>query len=314
MLGGYDFATHQYFQNILISYFPRVLQNKFRDAILMHKLRNEIIATVLTNACVNLIGCTFFHELLENSSFKPHDIMKAFVIVCEVFSILEYWRKVEELRGKVPPVIKMKLFYELQVLVERNISWVLRHHQDLHDITTIIEFYKAPVAKISKRYKEIIPKTLADEAKSFKNKYSRYNIDDLLLDEIAGLKFITPACDIALIASETEQDVMKVGKAFYDLGEKMHFSWMMMQAKRSGSGQYVDGLALGSLIMSLEDIQIELVKQELQHCLADTPEWKSSLAQFNHFVADLKASHSDSWVSLLTIANRRVKEFLKNVV
>jgi glutamate dehydrogenase len=321
MLSGYDFSKDEFFNKELFNYFPSILKEQFKDHILNHKLRNEIIATSTTNDFVNMLGCCFFHQMLEDTTHKPYDIIKAFVVVREIFDIQTYWRQIESLIGIVPSKIKNSLFKEMGSLLERNINWFLRHHSSLENLNEIIRRYKPSVERLFKVYKSIIPENSLNEIEIFIKQYEEYSIPIDLLESIITLKSTLTACDIVSIALERNVDVLKVGKIFYLVGEKMHLSWMLTQAKKYNSNQYVENIALRSLISEIEDIHMNLTRKEVSIQMESSKVLSDSInacclikpannEQYNNFISELKASSTDSWVSLLIIAIRRVKEFL----
>ena len=83
ILSTYDFVKEKFFQNMLLLYFPKYLQENFEEAILSHKLGNKIIATIISNDFVNILGCTTFHLLMEEKKYDPLAIIKAFYTTIE---------------------------------------------------------------------------------------------------------------------------------------------------------------------------------------------------------------------------------------
>src|SRR5690606_33126647 len=47
----------------LVDYFPPLLRERFRNAIERHRLRKELVATLLANEIVNRVGLLFVHEV-----------------------------------------------------------------------------------------------------------------------------------------------------------------------------------------------------------------------------------------------------------
>ncbi|KIE05971.1 NAD-glutamate dehydrogenase [Candidatus Jidaibacter acanthamoeba] len=321
MLSEYDFLKDKFFYKYLLKYFPTVLREKSKDLIIEHKLKNQIVATMMTNDFVNMLGCCYFHQLLDDTSHDPEDLVKAFTAIREIFDISKYWKLVEDLTGNVPPHIKILLFKELQTLLKRNISWFLRHNHSLNNLDDMVKKYKDGVDQILSNYNELVSNTLLSEIELFTHMFEGYDIPLELMNGIIALKAAVSACDIVVIADIVKENVLKVAKAFYLLGEKMHLNWMLSQAKKYTSNQYIENVALRSIVSEIEDIHMELTKKEIllqketvkviddsveACCLVKT----SDKEQYNQFISELKASHSDSWVSLLIIAVRRVKELM----
>ena len=62
-LMGSTIAEDKYFEKYLSNYFPRLMRDRFRDQILNHPLKNEIIVTVIANKLVNQRRIDFVFEL-----------------------------------------------------------------------------------------------------------------------------------------------------------------------------------------------------------------------------------------------------------
>ena len=67
------------FNDLLLSYFPKHLQENYKDFILNHYLRKEIIANQLANLVVNRAGMTFVSRFTDEFSSPLSDILKSMV-------------------------------------------------------------------------------------------------------------------------------------------------------------------------------------------------------------------------------------------
>ena len=81
-----------------------------------HRLHREIIATQLTNRIVNRGGIAF-------------DIVRAFMVVCELFDLSSLWNSVEALDNKINATLQMRMMREIRQHIERACRWLLRHHR-----------------------------------------------------------------------------------------------------------------------------------------------------------------------------------------
>ena len=68
----------------LEEYFPTALRVKYKMEITQHKLRREIIATVLTNDMINRVGGSFVAGMMEEAAAQPEDPARAFIITRDV--------------------------------------------------------------------------------------------------------------------------------------------------------------------------------------------------------------------------------------
>jgi len=74
-----DFTQDPSLESVLCEYFPQALQQGHKSQILSHRLRSEIIATVVTNDVVNRLGPTFVFRMQQELNATSSDVASAFV-------------------------------------------------------------------------------------------------------------------------------------------------------------------------------------------------------------------------------------------
>ena len=110
----------------LSSYFPAAMQAQYAPAIRAHRLRREIVATVLSNEVVNRMGPAFAQSLAERRGHSPADVARAFLVVRRVFDLVPLWRGVEALDNKVSSGLQLDILAKTQAFVARTVSTVLQ--------------------------------------------------------------------------------------------------------------------------------------------------------------------------------------------
>ena len=80
-------------------HFPQPLL-KYKKEILDHRLRREIIATLLSNALVNRMGPVFIKSRAGKTGASGVEITKAFLVMIRVFDVPKLWDDIEALDNK----------------------------------------------------------------------------------------------------------------------------------------------------------------------------------------------------------------------
>ena len=119
-----DLPDDPYMSGALIDYFPEVLGKTYPEAIARHRLRREIIATVVTNDMVNRVGINFVHEVKEKTGMPAADIARAYGIACEVFGLRDLFQQIEELDNKVPAELQAEMLVEIGRLQLHRCCWL----------------------------------------------------------------------------------------------------------------------------------------------------------------------------------------------
>ncbi len=300
-----------YLHTDLLAYFPKVLQTKYKKVLLQHQLANEILVTVLVNEFINILGCTFFHQLLD-SGYMPDAIIKAFVVVRDIFSIKEHWSKINALDGQVSLAIQVELLGELQRFTSRNIRWLLRHGGvELEDITSCIKAYSVGVNEIRRLCAE----------DSYKCAYAEGCDEEMLTAApesirvaIVQLNQLYQALDMVKVARNTKADIDSVATAYQAIGHKMHIGWILLQTRRYNAVEYVDKVALQAIVSEIEDLHGKLTAQviaftkEKAYCaVLDSVK----LSDYSRFIGEMKASTS-AWLGMLVLTVQRIRDFVED--
>ena len=72
----------------LIKYFPRPLRRRFVDAIAGHRLRREIVATLVANSLVNRGLGEFVGDLGERTGRSAASIARAYIVARDAFALV----------------------------------------------------------------------------------------------------------------------------------------------------------------------------------------------------------------------------------
>ena len=226
-----DLVNDPYFTQDLLSYFPRLMQEKFSDEIINHQLRKEIITTQITNFVVNKMGITFISQICLDTGFGVVEVVKSFIIACESFGIKNLFNEIEKLDGKINFTSQVKMFVSINKLLERSLSWLLRN-QTQGEISQKISSYK----KIIEELTAILPEVLEHESKiDFDKKISALiseKIDKDLAKKIANLEAISSAFDIFEISNSLKMansspiDLKIIAKIYFTIGTRFNLSWI----------------------------------------------------------------------------------------
>ena len=104
-----------------------------------HRLRREIITTAVVNEVVNRGGISFLFRAVEETGASLADIVRAFVVVREVYGLRDLWRAVEALDNQVPIAAQTALYLEVRRLVDRAVRWLVTHRRSPIDVTAEID-------------------------------------------------------------------------------------------------------------------------------------------------------------------------------
>lgn len=305
----------KYFESELFSYFPTLMQEKFADEITNHQLRNEIIATQVTNFIVNRIGITFINQVCQDSGFSVADVAKSFIIACDSFRIREVWEEVEKLDGKIASHIQTQMFLSANKLLERSVMWLLRNKSRGNLLTTITRY-----RKIADELSSVLSQVLAQaSSESFERKIERYclnNVERKLAEKIAAMDPVASAFDIAEISAASNFDLKTIAKIYFAVGTRFSLKWLRSKVSNLNFTDHWQKLSSKTILEDLYSYQMKIAKQVVDFSCEDKNlcevdslnNWIKTVdflvERFDNFVSDLKTYPNHDLSAFIVALNR----------
>ena len=132
----------------LTGYFPPALQRGQRVAIFRHRLKREIVATVVTNALVNRMGPFFVEETIERTGRTPADIARAWIASRDAFAMSGMWDVIEQLDNQLGTAAQTDMLRAIAAAGERIVRWILGHAGDHVDVAGTVATLRAGVSEL----------------------------------------------------------------------------------------------------------------------------------------------------------------------
>jgi glutamate dehydrogenase len=124
-LAASSLSDDPYLERTLLSYFPRPMQGDFRGDIENHRLRREIISTMLANDAINRGGPSFVSSIVDATGALPADIVKCFVLARDGLELNALYDQVDALDAKVPGLLQNSLYAALGDTVRSVSHWAI---------------------------------------------------------------------------------------------------------------------------------------------------------------------------------------------
>lgn len=113
-------------EGLLLSYFPTRLREEYRDDILNHRLRHEIIATMIANNLINRVSVNFIGKMRNESTASVPEIAKAYLVTAAAYGTEELFGMIEARDGILPAEEQAVLTRRLVAEIENMVSTLLR--------------------------------------------------------------------------------------------------------------------------------------------------------------------------------------------
>src|SRR5581483_8953610 len=145
-----------YFLSTLKAYFPAPLA-RFEDEMRRHRLRREIIATVIGNEMINLTGFTFAARLMAAAGCDAGGLMVSFEAARQVLRFSEAWSRVTALDGQAAAAGQTALFRELGYVLRGQTYWLARRvAREGGDVAALIEAYQSAADELKTLFPAVL--------------------------------------------------------------------------------------------------------------------------------------------------------------
>ncbi|MDD9896231.1 MAG: NAD-glutamate dehydrogenase [Gammaproteobacteria bacterium] len=221
-----DYIGEAYLLPYLYSAFPEKLVKSYAKDIHEHPLRNEIIATQLSNSVVNLLGPSFIYRMVDSTASTVGEVIKATIIAKDIFQVEKTWSQIESLDYKIGADIQAEMMSQLIRLVRRVTRWLLRNRRSELCFETEVTFF---IQKMSQMRRMLPGKLPPDFRQMFEEKMKYlvdHNVSLGLATEICRCDFLFSATSFIEISKDSGERLSTVVDIYYSLGEQLQLNWL----------------------------------------------------------------------------------------
>ena len=248
-----------YFLGTLADYFPKALA-PYAEEMKRHRLRREIIATVIGNDMVNICGPTFPARLREAVKGDSRALMIGYAAAKEILRFDETWTAVAELDGAAPAAVQIDLFNELASVLRAETFWMAQRAAGrslaghgaggkASEITVkrLVDFYRPGADEIRH--------DLVGVLSSFEQRSLAKRVRALVKDgapetvarQVAMLRPLNTVADLTDLARAANWPILAVARLYHQAGAAFGFERLRQAAAGLTGGDSFERQALRRL-------------------------------------------------------------------
>jgi glutamate dehydrogenase len=297
-----------FFLKTLRAYFPSELE-VFSREMRRHRLRREIIATVLVNDIINLCGPTFPRRLMAAASCDATALLVGFAAAKETLRFDSLWAAIATLDGQIPAEAQTALYAEASGILRAQTYWLARRagQKGLSGpqsrpkaevagagvpVIAMIKAYQPAMDELRSAGPAILSpfeqRIVARRIKAFR----RGGAPNELAANLAAVGLLTTACDLADLAKAADWPIKPAALLYHQAGAVFGFDRLRAGAGSLRASDWFERLAVRRLI---EDLVAE--QTTLTHAIigfAGTPQAVETPAAAKSVVRGWAALHSET--------------------
>lgn len=253
-----------YFHDTLAGYFPKAL-GTYGSVMQAHRLKREIISTVLANRIVDIAGPVFILRLREQTGAPSAAIVAAFEIASALLDTPALLAQVHALDNQAPAHRQMAL----QSLLAGTLATLTHGILSVGETDTISDRIMA-----LSEARDILNGISADELPPFERaltqrrvkQNARDGVPSALAAAIAQTKTVANAPLLTKLAVRSERATADAADAYLAVGDALSLDRLRTAAEQALSDMpYWDRLATRGLMRELEHLQSDAAYLALSH-------------------------------------------------
>jgi len=282
-----------HFVKTLRAYFPKAL-GKFDDEMRRHRLRREIVATVIGNELINLCGPTFPMRLMASAGCGVRELVAAFEAAREVLGFGELWARVARLDGRTPAAGQTALFGELAYVLRSQTYWLARRasREGQSGVDDLIKAYKPAADALKPLFPTVLSPFEQKAAVRRAAGWIKAGAPKEIAHQVALYRPLSMAAVLADLAREQNWPVAAAARLYHHIGGTFAFDRLRAAAgARMGDDAY-ERLAVRRLIEDMLDEQASLARSVMAY--AGRPEAGEDAMGARSAVAAWSGLHADA--------------------
>ncbi|MDP1872865.1 NAD-glutamate dehydrogenase [Phenylobacterium sp.] len=313
-----------WFEQVLEGYFPAPLM-RYAPEMRRHRLRREIIATVVANDVVNRCGPSFPGRLMAAAGCDARAFFVGYEAARAVLDVAPLWEAVEALDNEVPARAQLLLLRQLARQLRGLTFWFARRAQRQGEgVSALIDRYAKPARALKALAPEVLTPVERADLDALAERLTAAGAPEALAHAVVELQPLTIAADLADLAEASRWPVEHVARLHHKVGEVFGFDRLRAAAGGHSAGDIFERTAVRRLVEDLLSEQTAVARAvmgkargatagaDARSAEAAIKAWSASVrdavASANRTLAEIESAPGGWTFAKLTIAHGALRE------
>ena len=249
-----------FFKQTLVRYFPAPLA-KYEADMQRHRLRREIISTILSNEIVNMCGPTFPERLRLSVRCDTGAMVVAFETARQVFRLDQAWDQVSALDLKISAEAQTVLYQEIATVLRRQTFWLSRRAMRPGcTVDSLVAAYRPAADALRAAGGTVLSRFERDRLESRVQTFTALGVPEAMARDLAMLRPLVATADIGDLSRQADWPEPAMAMLYHQVGAAFDFDRLRAGAGNVPSADHFDRLAVRRLIEDLMAEQMTLTR------------------------------------------------------
>ncbi len=249
-----------FFKQTLVRYFPAPLA-KFEADMQRHRLRREIVSTILSNEIVNMCGATFPERLRQSARCDTAAMVIAFEAARQIFRLDQAWDQVSALDLKIPAGAQTVLYQEIATVLRRQTFWLSRRAMRPGcTVDSLVAAYRPAADSLRAAGGTVLSRFEQSRLESRVQSFAALGVPEAMARDFAMLRPLVATADIGDLSRQAGWPEPAMAMLYHQVGAAFDFDRLRAGAGNVPSADHFDRLAVRRLIEDLMAEQATLTR------------------------------------------------------
>ncbi|WP_075291862.1 NAD-glutamate dehydrogenase [Pararhizobium arenae] len=237
-----------YLRETLMGYFPAKMHKAHAGDIEKHRLRREIIATVLANDVINRGGPAFVSTMMDLTGGLPSEVVKAAVLARDGCALSRIQSEIDALDNAVDGQVQNELYQDVSRVFAVVTERALRTKAVNGGLTEAVEGIRHALLKLKPSLHGSLPPDAAQQLQARAAYFIEKGVPAALAEEVAGLEIMTVVPEIIQISAETGVTLARTAQSYFGVTQHLRVSRLLAAAEKVSTTDQYEAMALSRSI------------------------------------------------------------------
>jgi glutamate dehydrogenase len=253
-----DLAQDEAAVPLLLGDFPEALQQRFREQILHHRLRTEVVATVVANAMINRMGLVHPFELAEEDGASLAQVAGAFVAATRLLGLDTLWDRIDA--ATMAEAGRLMLFDKAALALRGHMADLLRSSGPHLKPSEFADQTGPAVAALVDRVDDLLAAEARGHSIAIVDALTGAGAPADLAAAVGQLFAIDGAIGLSRLAGDTGLPPVDLANAFIDLGQRLGLDWAQSRAAVMSPSDPWERLLVAGLARDFQQMRFDFLR------------------------------------------------------
>ncbi len=300
-----------------ISYFPPVIRHDHEAHLDEHRLKKEIISTIISNRIVNQAGITFVYNMEKATGAAPWEIVRAYLIAENLLEADNFRKMVHELDNTADANLQTDMLLHMEDIIGKVVLWMLTHFASDRISFDFVNQYQQTIARFQEDLFQKLESICSMEEGCVVEKvkeYEKQNIPSSLGSWLVILPYLKDVMAILAIKEERHAEFIETGNLFILVTSYFEIDWINSLLEQYAATSVWEKIMRENLYRELETHQSKFVMKVLEFKRKDETmeqaftnymrEKEALEKEYRRTIANIKEDKSSNLMAVSVLINQ----------